>query len=274
MTGDSRVRELPPYRAVLAVDVKNFSGFPAAQHRELTQRIPLLLKHAFTQANYAPVWEDRRFEESEGDGYVAGFRPEVLPILVGPVVDALQEVLEIQNQMRLGGGPSLRMRLSIAVSPVHDSGDGQPGDGSGAAMVETHRLLDCEPVRQLLEASDPEVTFVAVVLSARVFDDVIAGGYSTKALSEFISVPASVKTYQRTAFLHVPRPSGTLLENGFGRSEESAAPEKRGPAPADSGGAVHNTVTGSVRGQVVQLRDVQGTLNVGSGTIGRRDHQA
>lgn len=271
MTGDSRVRELPPYRAVLAVDVKNFSGVPAAQHRELTQRIPLLLKHAFTQANYGSVWEERRFAQSEGDGYVVGFRPEVLPILVGPVVDALQEVLEIHNQMRTGGGPSLRMRLSIAAGPLNDSGEGQPGDGTGAAMVETHRLLDCGPVRQLLEASDPEVTFVAVVLSARVYDDVIVGGYSTKALTEFTSVQASVKTYQGTAFLHVPRPSGTLLHNGHGLTEEIPAPEM--PVPPPSGGAVHNSVTGSVSGQVVQLRDLQGTLNLGSGTFGTHDRE-
>lgn len=271
MTGDSRVRELPPYRAVLAVDVKNFSGVPAAQHRELTQRIPLLLKHAFTQANYASVWDDRRFAQSEGDGYVVGFRHEVLPILVGPVVDALQEVLELHNQMRTGGGPSLRMRLSIAAGPLNDSGENQPGDGTGAAMVETHRLLDCEPVRQLLEASDPEVTFVAVVLSARVYDDVIVGGYSTKALTEFTPVQASVKTYRGTAFLHVPRPSGTLLQNGYGRPEEIPAPEKPVPPPSD--GAVHNSVTGSVSGQVVQLRDLQGPLNLGSGAFGTHDRE-
>lgn len=270
MAGDQRVCELPAYRAVLAVDVKNFSGVKAADHLQLTRIIPALLERAFQRAGYAEVWAERRFPASEGDGYVVGFRPEVLPILLGPVVDALQEELAFHQELSGRAGP--RMRLSIAVGPVNDTGTCGPGDGSGAPMVETHRLLDCAPVRALLEDSDPNVTFVAVVISGRVYDDVVAGGYTAKAESEFIEVPVQVKSYQRTGFLHVPRPSGGLLLRGLG--EEPEAPE---PESSTLDGSVNNLISGSIGGQVLQSRDIHvgsGTFVVGTHRLGRNDDGA
>lgn len=252
------VRELPGYRAVLAVDVKNFSGVRAADHLTLTMLIPVLLERAFGRAGYTHVWAERRFPTSEGDGFVVGFRPEVLPILLGPVVDALQDELAFHHGVSNGHGP--RMRVSIAVGPVNDTGTGLAGDGSGAPMVETHRLLDCGPVRELLEDSDPNVTFVAVVISGRVYDDVVAAGYTAKAESEFTAVPVEVKSYQGMAFLHVPRPSGTLLRRGIG-----STPDQQ-PEPAEPStmyGSVTNSISGNVSGQVLQSRDIQ----VGSGTF-------
>jgi hypothetical protein len=266
----AEIRELPEYRAVLAVDVKNFSGVKAVDHLKLTTLIPLLLERAFERAGYADVWAERRFPSSEGDGFVVGFRPEVLPILLGPVVNALQDELAFHHEMSLGHAP--RMRVSIAVGPVNDTGTGLAGDGSGAPMVETHRLLDCRPVRRLLVESDPDVTFVAVVISGRVYDDVVAAGYTAKAESEFIEVPVEVKSYQGTAFLHVPRPSGTLLLRGIG-DPPAAEPEPAEPSTLD--GSVANTISGNVSGQVLQSRDIDlgsGTFVVGQ--LGRHDHGA
>jgi hypothetical protein len=257
----TEVRELPAYRAVLAVDVKNFSGVIAVDHHRLTENIPLVLERAFQRAGYAPEWAARRFPAGRGDGYVVGFRPEVLPVLLGPVVDALQEELAYHHTMRVGG-PSFRMRVSIGVGPLTDSDEQRLGDGSGAAMIETHRLLDCDPVRTLLEDSDPDVTFIAVVISGRVYEDVVASGYASKAPSEFIAVPVTVKSYQGTAFLHVPRMSGKLLARGLDTEEpirEESEPVREEPA----GGSVTNTVAGQVSGTVVQSRDIHGALIVG-----------
>jgi hypothetical protein len=207
--------ELPPYRAVLSVDVCDFSGTKAADHRALTEKIPLVLEQAFRRGGHASVWEERRFPADRGDGFVVGFRPDVLPVLVGPFLDSLQHELAYHHQLRPGSGP--RMRVSIAVGPLTDSDAdvGRLGDGSGSAMVENHRLLDCDPVRRLLIDSDPEVTFVAAVVSARVFEDVVLSGYADKAAAEFIEVPVAVKKYRGTAYLHVPKPSGALLHKGM-----------------------------------------------------------
>jgi hypothetical protein len=256
MTSPPEVPELPAYRAVLSVDVKNFSGVKAADHHELTEKIPLVLERAFARAGCGPAWEERRFPAGRGDGYVVGFRPELLPILVGPFLDGLQAELAYHSELRRGGGGP-RMRVSIAVGPLTDSEDGRLGDGSGASMIETHRLLDCEPVRRLLEDSDHEVTFVAAVISARVYEDVVVSGYSTKAPTEFVSVPVRVKTYQGTGFLHVPKPSGGLLERGLGAVDDETAPSS-GAVSLPETGPVANSVTGKVGGNVSQYRDYYG----------------
>ncbi|WP_158889477.1 hypothetical protein [Amycolatopsis anabasis] len=249
------VLELPAYRAVLSVDVKNFSGLKAVDHHELTEKIPLVLEQAFARAGHAAVWAERRFPAGRGDGYVVGFRPEVLPVLVGPFLDSLQAELAYHHRMRSGGARALRMRVSIAVGPLTDSDDARLGDGSGSAMIETHRLLDCEPVRHLLEDSDPEVTFVAAVLSARVYEDVVVSGYSAKAPTEFAQVPVQVKRYQGAAYLHVPKPSGGLLERGLGPATERPDPAPEfAPPPVEAGG-VSNSISGKVGGSVTQLRD-------------------
>jgi hypothetical protein len=258
MDAVTEVRELPPYRAVLAVDVRNFSGVKAVDHHRLTENIPWVLERAFERAGYARVWAEKRFPAGRGDGYVVGFSPEVLPILLGPVVDALQEELAYFH----AGGSGFRMRVSIGVGPLTDSDEGRLGDGSGAAMIETHRLLDCQPLRDLLENSDPEVTFIAVVISGRVYEDVVAAGYATKAPSEFLEVPVEVKSYRGTAYLHVPRTSRKLVD----RIGEAAEPE---PAAAESsaGGrsSVRNSIVGQVSGTVLQSGDlrIDGPFTIG-----------
>ncbi|MFD9963967.1 hypothetical protein [Amycolatopsis sp. NPDC058986] len=259
MTEDkhSPTGELPPYHAVLSVDVKNFSGVTPADHYALTELIPTILERAFERADHAAVWADRRFPAGRGDGFVVGFRPESLPILVGPFLDALQDELAYHHRMRLGRtGEPTRLRVSVAVGPLTDSGNARLGDGSGAAMIETHRLLDCEPVRQLLASSDPEVTFVAAVLSARVYEDVVLSGYAAKAPGEFVRVPVSVKSYMGDAYLHVPKPSGDLLSRGIGTPDEVVPHDRisQDEAPeADS--AVTNTINGTVHGNAIQMRD-------------------
>jgi hypothetical protein len=256
---DSPASELPSYRAVLSVDVKNFSGVAPADHHALTELIPTILERAFERADQRGVWDERRFPAGRGDGFVVGFRPETLPMLVGPFLDALQGELAYHYQMRLGRGTEpTRMRVSIAVGPLTDSEDTQLGDGSGAAMIETHRLLDCDPVRQLLESSDPDVTFVAAVISARVYEDVVLSGYATKAPGEFVRVPVSVKNYRGEAYLHVPKPSGSLLKRGITATPDDL-PQEAPASPLkearDKGDAVSNTIGGSVSGNVTQMRD-------------------
>jgi hypothetical protein len=129
-------------------------------------------------------------------------------MLIDPVVNGLQDELADLHRMSAVG---LRMRVSIGVGPLTDSDEPRLGNGSGATMVETHRLLDSEPLRSALLSSDPEVTFVAVMISHRVFEDVVAAGYTIKATSEFCRFPVQVKNYRSTGYLHVPRPSGHIL---------------------------------------------------------------
>jgi hypothetical protein len=231
------IEDLPSYTAVLVVDMKDYSGHQSVEQPRLTGEIPNVLKRAFGNAGCLDLWNDRSFGESTGDGYAAGFPPEVLPTLVGPVLDGLQRELEYQDQELRTRGRHLRMRMraAVAVGPLRS--------GNGATRVEAARLVDAQQVRDLLDRSDPDVTFVAAIISQRVHEDVVVGGYSPGR--QFVPASVNVKTYQGNAYLHVPKPSGDLLASGFAKPK--AHKEKQQPL-----GTVHNEFTGNAFGTVIQ----------------------
>ncbi|MET1073637.1 MAG: hypothetical protein ABWY11_13400, partial [Umezawaea sp.] len=173
----SRTNPLPPYRALLIVDVKDFSAVPGAHHAELTEAIPEILRQTFIRCGLEHLWGEIKFEATTGDGHVLGFAAKHLPFLLSPFLPALQDELEYRATVRsVSGQPqALRMRVSVNVGPMTDSGAKRLGDGSGDARIETHRLLDSEPVRALLSRSGP-TTRVAAIVSQRAYDDAVASG--------------------------------------------------------------------------------------------------
>ncbi|MFC6093838.1 hypothetical protein [Saccharothrix lopnurensis] len=239
---------LPPYRSLLVVDVKDFSGLPGRDHAAVTDAIPEILYGAFERLGAVDVWARRLFAQSTGDGLSTAFDPAALPLLVDALPGSLQEELEFRA--RVDGLPALRMRLSVSVGPVTDPNPGGVSTGSGEARVENHRLLDSDAVRDLLTRSGP-ATRVAAVISRRAFEDAVRSGYAGVDEEEYVAVPARVKSYEDTVYLRVPRPTGDLLRSGF-----------KPPAPADAPAAApaerdtwSNHVSGVVHGNVVQSRD-------------------
>jgi hypothetical protein len=103
---------------------------------------------------------------------------------------------------------------------VTDSGRRAVSDGAGVARVELHRLLDSQPVRDLLTRSGNS-TKVAAIVSARAYEDAVTAGYSDEDPALYVEAPVQVKRYQGNAYLRVPRPSGDLLASGF----RTAAPD-------------------------------------------------
>lgn len=217
--------ELPPYRAIMVVDMRDFSGQPGRDHSQVTEQIPVLLGEAFTRCGRPEVWESVTFHGTTGDGYVAGFDPRHLPFLLNPYLPALQKELEFNN--RTWSGPdSIRMRVSITVGPMTDSGSNSISDGSGDTRIEAHRMVDDDSVRDLLTRSG-SVTCVAAIVSSRVYEDAVAAGYTGDDPELYVPVDVRVKAYQGPAYLNVPKPSGDLLRKGFGRPETDQ-PRERG----------------------------------------------
>lgn len=257
--------DLPPYHALLIVDMKDFSGTQGRRHAELTEEIPRILRDAFRKANLAEVLNDVRFQATTGDGYVLGFRSAVLPYLINPLLAELQDELAYRNRaVRTGhASEAIRMRVSINVGPTTLSGKNKISDGSGNARIETHRLLDAKPVRDLLTRST-DATCVAAVVSARVYEDAVLSGYAADDPDLYVEAPVQVKSYEGIAYLRVPCPTGDLLKHGFRPPENptTTSNDVPEPRPVDSGSS-HNTV-GDVRGQntVIQGR------NDGIGSIG------
>ncbi|MBU7597407.1 hypothetical protein JGS22_007115 [Streptomyces sp. P38-E01] len=207
----TRSQHLPPYRGIVAVDAKDFTGYPASEHGRISETIPQLLQLAFERAGISEVWKQQRFPSSTGDGYVFGFDPAWMPFVIHPWLHTLQEVLT-EFTVHSTWAVRIRLRVSLHIGPLPDAGGEY--DGNGTPRNDTHRLLDSRPVKAMLAASNESITHVAAILSDRCYQDAVAGGYTGRHPDHFIEVPARVdgKQFAQQAWLYVPAPSGNLYD--------------------------------------------------------------
>lgn len=267
--------ELPPYRAVLVVDVKDFSGRKSRFHEEITRQIPIILENAFTRCGHGELWGSG-LDGSTGDGYFRILDPNCLPYLLNPFLTALQDELDDQNSMQSPQHGNLRMRVVLAVGPITDSGDAVLGDGNGATRIEAHRMLDSEPVRDILARSS-DATRVAAIITQRVFEDAVASGYAADDPSLYVPVDVEVKSFAGSAYLRVPTPSGDLLREGLVAANEGAD-EAAGAEQEDDDGrsffrgrvsATNATFVGDNRGSMITGSGSQYGDPAGADTMGR-----
>lgn len=228
--------------------------------------IPELLNASLERAGLAEVWKDRRFPDSTGDGYVFGFDPAVMPFVVHPWLAALQDVLTDFN-MNSAGVVRIRLRASLNIGPLPDTGD--EFDGNGTPRNDTHRLLDSRPVKAVLAASSAHVTQVAAILSDRCYQDVVASGYTGRHPDHFIEVPATVegKPFAQRAWLYVPTPSGNLYDRRVLGDQVIDDQEKPRTAGEDGRRDAGRKATSAPRSVVRADRS-----NVNSGTVHGGQH--
>ncbi|MGA5731973.1 hypothetical protein ACPCI1_25435 [Streptomyces seoulensis] len=204
-------RPLPPYRGILAVDAKDFTGRPAVQHEAVSRAVPALLKTALARAELRDLWDDRRFPATTGDGYVFGFDPTRMPFVIHPLLLTLQDVLTDYNVLSHGAVP-IRLRASLHIGPLPDTGD--EFGGNGTPRNDTHRLLDSQPVKAVLASHKESITHVAAILSDRCYEDAVVSGYTGRHADHFVEAAATVegKQFFQRAWIYVPQPSGPLYE--------------------------------------------------------------
>ncbi|MFF0213220.1 hypothetical protein [Streptomyces vinaceus] len=246
-------RTLHPYVGVLAVDAKDFTCLPALAHPEISRRIPELVDRALRVAGLAELTCAKRFPAHTGDGIAFGVPTALLSFVVWPFMDRLQDVLAEHNA-RTDSRFGLRLRASVHVGPLPDTG--RAGDGEGTARNDTHRLLDSEPVKEALARSSAAATSLAAVFSQRVYEDVILSGFAGLHPDRCIRVEAAVpgKAFRQPAWLYVPSPSGDLLGDGLRRSDGAVLAPDGAPesTPKPTSGTQHVghgiAVMGSVSG--------------------------
>ncbi|RNL72239.1 hypothetical protein EBF04_17055 [Streptomyces sp. I6] len=228
-----------PYRAVLAVDAKDFSSHTSKRMQEINADIQQVLAQALSAIGLSARWEQRAFPQHTGDGYVAGLDPEVLPALVGCFPGALSDVLHDYRRQHAGKSV-LQLRVSVHVGPL-------PSSGLGVPMVETHRLLDDEKLRNLLKKANPQRTNTVMIISQRVYEDVFQSGLDTGATisDDFAQSIARAKKFAQPAWLHVPGLDWGLADrslfevpeqhtSAFSSSAQEAQQEEARPASAPS----------------------------------------
>lgn len=267
-------RRLPPYQALFAVDVRDFSGYQGRDHAELTRRIPRILSAAFRRAGLEEVWSgEELWQRMIGDSYVAGFRSSALPLLLNPLLGALQAQLRHENRTEAIGDPPrpLRMRVSVHVGPVTEPTGDADTDGSGEARVEVHRLLDADVVKSLLSRAEND-TCVAAIVSERAYRDAVESGYTGERPSSYARTQVKVKEYEATAYLRVPHSTGELVARGLLPPE--AADDSETPAQQPSGAAGFSIGSDSVQAgtyndhRVVGVGTARDIDNVFTGTQG------
>ena len=271
------VSPLPLYRAVLAVDMENFSSTSAKNQQLIGALIPKVLEEALKESGMAKVWEEKLFARHGGDGYVFGTDPEQLPFLISPFLGNLQNSLEHIQPVLAALDRDLRMRLrvSIDVGPLPYHGAGDPKNAMGEAMISTHRLLDSEPVRAELKRTDPDTTLVAAIISRRVYEDVVLGDFTTVRPTRWRQVNATVggKGFSAEGYLFVPAPSwgpdtspkdDPVGDSTNDRPSELRAKPETDPLPAAQN--IGNRVDHNDHGQIVQTGKVEGGVNFGGGS--------
>ncbi|MFC9293386.1 hypothetical protein ACFTWH_20050 [Streptomyces sp. NPDC057011] len=193
--------------------------------------MPALVDRALRAAGLAELARAKRFPAHTGDGIAFGLPTALLPFVVWPFVDRLQDALTEHNA-RTDSRFGLRLRMSVHVGPLPDTG--HAGDGEGTARNDTHRLLDSEPVKEALARSSAAVTPLAAVFSQRVYEDVILSGFAGLHPDRCVRVEAVVpgKAFRQPAWLYVPSPSGDLLGDGLRRTDGVAPARDEAPAAA------------------------------------------
>jgi hypothetical protein len=239
-------RDLPTYRGILAVDAKGFTAEPGSTHEEISGLIPKLVGVAFTNIGLGEVWEDPSFWGSTGDGFAVGVPTRVLPYLVHPLLAEVQQVLARYNQTVRHGEAQIRLRASLHVGPLPEHPTDSRLSGNGTPRNDTHRLLDSGPVRDILAKANAEVTYLAAILSDRVYDDVVVSGYAGRHPAHFREVSATVtgKDFAQRAWIYVPEPSGNLLlGNDTPTVPASRAAASTAAVPAATGQIIHGNTT-------------------------------
>jgi len=230
---------IPSFRALLTVDAEGYSRNPGAELPNLHISIRDVVESACKHSGLGDTWRSVRVLQSSGDGLLAILPVAALPLLIHPFADRLQSALAESAPKLRERGLSLRLRTAVHVGLVDDE-DPVTG-GISPATNEVSRLLNCQPLRQALLDSDPDVTFAAMIVSAEVYDQFVRAGHTGLAASRFIPVRARVKQFDRTAYLYVPIQSLRALED---TTRPDGDPDESMPDPADAVSVSHIKVTG------------------------------
>jgi hypothetical protein len=183
--------------------------------------------------------------QPSGDGELSVILDEECePRVVDPFVRHLNALLAQHNQ-GLDEQRRLRMRVAIHHGMYSPAANGL----AGKAVVELARMLDSQPLRAALGA-DP-VANLALMVSQRVFEDIVEYGLTSYAVDDFTQVDVRQKEFAQRTWLHVPRTSAS--------------------DPASASSPVPDRQRGESRQQVV-TNHFSGPVRLDGGTIGISNH--
>jgi hypothetical protein len=96
-------------------------------------------------------------------------------------------------------------------------------------MVHTHRLLDDDVLRDLLNRANPEITNTAVIISERVYEDVFESGCVNGDVlpRQFTRHLVKVKKFKQPAWVHIPGFDWGLADPDIFERSDTAEPDRQ-----------------------------------------------
>ncbi|MFE0457925.1 hypothetical protein ACFW1A_01530 [Kitasatospora sp. NPDC058965] len=228
--------DLPPERALFAVDIKDFSKAPDHRQPMLRRALDTALESAFTQSGLAAEWKNPAGIQDTGDGCILVLPPARSWRLVDPLIRVLNEELHGYEQERQRVDPPLLVRVSVHIGPM-------PESNMADAINDVARFVDSDAIRAGIAAADAHGSYTALALSDEMYRRVVLGRRSSLLPErDFLPAPATVpgKNFTRTAWIHVPRLSPGVVAQYLEKHEAHTVQDEgnnRGTAaPAAQGG--------------------------------------
>ncbi|WP_280718853.1 hypothetical protein [Kitasatospora sp. MAP5-34] len=188
----------------------------------LRQALDSALESAFMQSGLPAEWKSPTYRQDTGDGCILVLPPARTWRLVDPLIRLLDEELHSYEQQRQRDDPPLLVRVSVHVGPM-------PESNLADAINDVARFVDSDAVRAGIAAASAHGSYTALALSDEMYRRVVLARRS-RLLPErdFLAAPATVpgKGFTRTAWIHVPRLSPSVVAQYLEKSEAPAVQEE------------------------------------------------
>ncbi|MFF5204936.1 hypothetical protein [Streptosporangium sp. NPDC000396] len=133
-----------------------------------------------------------------GDGELAVLpASEPDPLVVDQYLRALHQGLVHHNDT-LPAEDRLRLRVALAFGTAYPSVNGY----AGQAVVEASRLVSWQPLKRIFD--EREGANIVLILSQRVFEDVVRQGHTSHRESDFRKVSVQEKEFSGSAWIWAP----------------------------------------------------------------------
>ncbi|RKS76541.1 hypothetical protein BZB76_1897 [Actinomadura pelletieri DSM 43383] len=207
-------------------DVAGFSD--AARADPVRVRVRKAMYEGLDQSlAVAGVRLDDCYHEDRGDGVMVILPPHIkVESLLTGVIDRLRSEVRHHNE---ASSEAARMRLRVAVNVGEAESDGR-GIVS-TALTHTFRLLDAAPLKDAVREAD---TGIAVIVSRRVYDDVVRHGRGQVDPGDYYRVRVEVKETVDEAWVMVPGVRPVVPPPRSPASGSPAVPERDAELPGNA----------------------------------------
>ncbi|MEU4828635.1 hypothetical protein AB0H37_42895 [Actinomadura sp. NPDC023710] len=169
--------------------------------------------------------------EDRGDGLLVIIPPR---FLVEPMLESLpsrmEAILRLHNRTA-SAEAQLKVRMAIHVGEIHHDDLGLVG----TSLTHAFRLLDAPQFKRALATSD---NVLALIVSERVYTDIVSKGLGALDPADFSTIDVRVKETDTEAWVYLPLLRGRPREAAAGGAEKSSGRYQDLPAEQEDQAAL------------------------------------